>query len=160
VARNERYIPVPARQVFEVLSDARHYGYMIVGSKEIREADPRWPRKGAAFHHTLGYGPLNVRDSTEVVDVDAPRMLTLQARAGLLGAAKVTFELEGANGGTRVSMIEDPVVPTIVLPLTLPFHVLTRLRNRETLRRLDRLAQAAPAERERLAREEGSENEL
>ncbi|MDQ3588048.1 MAG: hypothetical protein M3433_07360 [Actinomycetota bacterium] len=35
-------------------------------------------------------------------------------------------------------------------------HLFTRLRNRETLRRLAEVAEASPAERERLAREEPS----
>ena len=156
MARNERYIPVAPKRVFEVLCDPRQYGYVVAGSKEIRDSDPRWPRKGAEFHHTVGYGPLTVKDKTEVVEVKSPRMLKLVARAMPLGKAEITFELDKSGEGTRVSMVEDPLVPTLVWPFTLPLHLLTRLRNQETLRRLARLAQASPRERERLARHEGS----
>lgn len=156
MARNERYIPVSPGSVFEVLADARQYGYVVAGSKEIRDSDPRWPRKGAKFHHTVGYGPLNVKDTTHVVDVDPPQMLRVIASAKPLGKAEVTFELEEENGGTRVTLVEDPVVPKVIYPLTPPVHVFTRLRNRETLRRLAEVAEASPAERERIARQEGS----
>lgn len=156
MARNDRYIPISRGSVFEVLADARQYGYVVAGSKEVRDTDPRWPRKGAKFHHTVGYGPLTVEDTTHVVEVDPPQMLRVIASAKLLGKAEVTFDLEAEDGGTRVTMVEDPVVPKVVWPLTLPVHVFTRLRNRDTLRRLAEVAEASPAQRERIARLEGS----
>lgn len=156
VARNERYIAVSPSSVFEVLADARQYGYVVAGSKEIRDSDPRWPRKGAEFHHTVGYGPLSVKDTTQVVEVDSPQMLRVIAGAKLLGKAEVTFELEEHDGGTRVTLVEDPLVPKVAYPLTPPVHLLTRLRNKETLRRLAEIAEASPLERERMARQEGS----
>ncbi|MDQ3587607.1 MAG: SRPBCC family protein [Actinomycetota bacterium] len=156
MARNERYLPVSPGSVFEVLADARQYGYVVAGSKEIRDSDPRWPRKGAKFQHTVGYGLLTVEDTTHVVGVDPPQMLRVVASAKLLGTAEVTFELEAEDGGTRVTMVEDPVVPKVFWPLTLPVHVFTRLRNRETLRRLAEVAEASPAQRGRIARREGS----
>jgi hypothetical protein len=156
MARNERYIPVSPRKIWEVLADPRQYGYVVVGSKHIRGWDDDWPVKGAKFHHTVGVGPLSVNDSTWVVECDPPRQLELIARALPLGKAKVTFQLEPSNGGTNVTIIEDPLVPKAVHMMMPPVHILTRVRNRETLRRLAEVAVQSPAERERIAVQEGA----
>jgi len=156
MARNQRYVPASPQRVFEVLADPRQYGYVVVGSKHIREWDQEWPAKGAEFHHTVGFGPLAVRDKTYVTESDPPRRLQLIARALPLGKAKVTFELEPSNGGTNVTIIEDPLVPKAVHMLMPPVHAFTLVRNRETLRRLAEVAVSSPAERERMAVEEGA----
>jgi len=156
MARNERYIPVPPQRVFEVLADPRQYGYVVVGSKDIRDWDRDWPAKGTEFHHSVGYGPVTVKDRTYVVQSEPPHKLELIARALPLGKAKVTFELTAADGGTRATIIEDPLVPKPVHLLMPPVHVLTRIRNRETLRRLSEVSVGSPAERERIAEKEGA----
>jgi uncharacterized protein YndB with AHSA1/START domain len=156
VARNERYIPVPPGTVFDVLADPRQYGYVVFGSKNIRQWDRTWPKERAEFHHTIGYGPVNVKDRTEVVAVDPPRRLELIARGRPLGKARVTFELKGAGGGTDVTMVEDPLIPKAVHMMLPAFHAFTRLRNRTTLRRLSELAGKAPAERERIGNKQAA----
>ncbi len=156
MARNERYIPVAPQTVFDVLADPRQYGYVVVGSKNIRDWQEGWPKEGSEFHHTVGYGPLNVKDRTEVVGVDAPRRLELIARGRPLGKARVTFELKGAGGGTQVTMVEDPLIPKAVHMMLPAFHAFTRLRNRETLRRLSELARKPPAERKRVGEKQAA----
>jgi uncharacterized protein YndB with AHSA1/START domain len=156
MARNERYIPLPPQSVFEVLADPRQYGYVVVGSKHIRHWDDRWPARGSEFHHSVGFGPLSVRDSTEVVRSDPPHRLELIARALPLGKARVTFDLTAENGGTRVTVVEDPLVPKPLHLRMAPVHALTLVRNRETLRRLEEVATKSPAERERTAVREGA----
>jgi uncharacterized protein YndB with AHSA1/START domain len=156
MARNERYIPAPPSKVWEVLADPRQYGYVVVGSKHIRDWDAGWPAKGSEFHHTVGYGPLATKDKTYVVNSETPHRLELIARALPLGKARITFDLRPADGGTRVTMIEDPLVPKPVHLLMPPVHILTRVRNRETLRRLSEVAVRSPAERERIAVKEGA----
>jgi uncharacterized protein YndB with AHSA1/START domain len=156
MARNERYIPTSPQSVFDVLADPRQFGYIVVGSKEIRDWDRTWPAQGAEFHHTVGYGPFNVKDRTYVAEADPPHRIELIARALPLGKAKVTFELTPVNGGTRVAVVEDPLVPKLLHLLMPPVHALTLVRNRETLRRLEKVATQSPAERERTAVREGS----
>ena len=156
MARNERYIPVAPRTVFDVLADPRQYGYVVVGSKNIRDWDERWPNEGAEFHHSVGYGPINVKDRTEVVGVDPPRRLELIARGRPLGKARVTFELKGAGGGTQVTMVEDPLIPKAVHMMLPGFHLFTRVRNRETLRRLAEVARKPPAERKRVGEKQAA----
>ena len=140
MARNEIHIPCPPERVFDVLSDPRAYGEWVVGSKRIRDIEGHWPEVGARFHHQVGWGPLRVRDHTEVLEVDRPRMLKLRAKARPLGTAEVTMLLAPETGGTRAVMIEDPgdrLSALIFNPLT---HLLVRGRNVESLQRLRSIA--------------------
>jgi uncharacterized protein YndB with AHSA1/START domain len=143
VARNERFIEAPPERVFAVLADASSYGEWVVGSKEIRDADGTFPARGSRFHHSIGFGPLVVRDHTEVLESDPPRRLRLEARARPLGSATVTLDLRPESSGTRVTLTEDPsgyTAPLRFFPLT---HLFVRLRNAESLRRLEALVHGA-----------------
>ena len=140
MARTERLIPASPERVFAVLADPESYGYWVVGSDTIRDADPGWPAPGSRFHHRVGWGPLKVSDDTEVVSVDAPNCLELQARARPLGTARILLRLERRGGGTLVTMIEDPGDPLTWLVFNPLTHLLVRYRNAESLRRLDELA--------------------
>ena len=43
VATNRRFMPVPPQAVWDALADPAGYGYWVVGSKEIRDAEPGFP---------------------------------------------------------------------------------------------------------------------
>lgn len=133
-------MPVPPVAVWEVLADPRGYGYWVVGSKVIRDADPAWPAPGARFHHTIGVGPLNVSDHTESLEAQPPRLLRMRTKGRPLGAARVTMQMTPKDGGTLVRMTEDPDGPTAILALNPLVHVLTKARNAESLMRLEELA--------------------
>jgi uncharacterized protein YndB with AHSA1/START domain len=144
VARNERLIAASPERIFAILSDPDSYGYWVVGSDTIRDADDGWPAVGTRFHHRVGLGPIKVNDHTEVLAADPPRRLQLKAKARPLGTALVTLTLERRGGGTLVTMVEDagdPLTKLVFNPLT---HLLVRARNAESLRRLERLAVRRP----------------
>ena len=141
MGKTERHIDAPPKTVFGVLSDPSSYGYWVVGSERIRDADPEWPAPGSRFHHTVGIGPFKVNDHTKSERMESPRLLELRAKARPLGTAKVRLELEREGAGTRVRMYEDAgdILTAIVFnPLT---HLLVRGRNEESLRRLAELAE-------------------
>jgi uncharacterized protein YndB with AHSA1/START domain len=140
MARAERLIPASPERVFAVLADPESYGYWVVGSDTIRDADDGWPAPGTRFHHRVGWGPLKVSDSTEVVSVDPPHCLELRARARPLGTAHVLLRLERRGGGTLVTMVEDPGDPLTWLVFNPLTHALVRRRNAASLRRLEELA--------------------
>lgn len=143
MARTEIFISAPPKRVFELLSDPSTYAEWVVGSREIHAADPQWPEPGTSFEHSVGRGPLVVHDRTSVTNLDSPVLLELQAGAGPLGSARVTFQLEPEGNGTRVTLTEDPssrLLSVLIGPLG---HGLLRLRNRETLRRLKQLGERA-----------------
>ncbi len=133
-------MPVPARAVWEALADPGGYGYWVVGSKAIGDADAGWPEPGTRFHHTIGVGPLRVADHTESLQAEPARLLRMRAKGRPLGTAQVTMELTPRDGGTLVRMTEDPDGLSALLALNPLVHLLTKMRNAESLMRLEELA--------------------
>jgi len=133
-------MPVPARAVWDALADPGGYGYWVVGSKAIRDADPGWPTVGTRFHHTIGVGPLRVADHTESLQAEPARLLRMRAKGRPLGTAQVTMELTPRDGGTLVRMTENPDGVSGLLALNPLVHLLTKARNAESLMRLEELA--------------------
>jgi uncharacterized protein YndB with AHSA1/START domain len=141
MARNEQHIAAPPTAVFDVLADPRSYAYWVLGSMEVRDSDQNWPEVGSRFHHTVGVGPLRVRDHTVVEELDSGRYLQLQAKTRPFASARVKLELAPQEGGTRVTMTEDPADASSAFVFQPLVHVLTRARNARSLRRLAELAE-------------------
>jgi hypothetical protein len=144
MAHNEIHVGARPDAVFDVLADPRSYARWVVGSKQIRAADPGWPAAGATFDHSVGVGPLALDDASTVRASDRPRRLELLVRARPFTQAVVTLQLRDDAGGTRVVMDEHPADRRSRLlsfnPVTEP---LIRLRNAESLRRLKALAEGS-----------------
>ena len=141
MATTTTHVAAPPERVFEVLSDPRSYEYWVVGSKDIRHWDPGFPAVGTSFHHTFLIGPLPIRDSTTVLEVDPPRRLLLRARARPTGIAHVALDLAPRDGGTAVSITEWPVEGLAARLHNRLQDKLIQVRNVESLRRLKRLAE-------------------
>jgi uncharacterized protein YndB with AHSA1/START domain len=141
MARNVAHFSVPPDRVFAVLSDPQAYAHWVVGSKEIRDADPGFPAPGTRLHHSVGFGPITLKDNTTVLESAPPHRLVLRAKARPLGTARVVMDIQPEGAGSRVTMIEDagdPLTRLVFNPLT---HLLVRGRNTESLRRLQDLAE-------------------
>jgi uncharacterized protein YndB with AHSA1/START domain len=137
-------MPVAPGAVWDALADPDTYGEWVVGSKRIRGADADWPAPGSRFHHTVGVGPLSVNDHTESLEADPPALLRMRAKARPFGTARVTFELTPSDGGTFVRMTENPDGLSTVLGLNPLVQLFTMVRNAESLKRLERIAQRRP----------------
>ena len=146
MARNQTFIDASPEEVFEVLADPDSYGEWVVGSKEIRDAEPEWPAQGSRFHHTVGLGPLTIRDHTSVEELERPRRLVLRAKTRPIGAARVELQLEPEGTGTRVTMLEDSEGGFAGGLLAPAMGLLARGRNVESLRRLKDLAESRAVE--------------
>ena len=133
-------MPASAAAIWAALADPDSYGFWVVGSKLIRDADPTWPAPGTKFHHTIGVGPFTVDDHTCSLQARAPRLLRLRAKGRPLGTARVTLELTPKDGGTLVRMTETPDGPAAVLSYNPLVHLFTKARNAESLMRLEELA--------------------
>jgi hypothetical protein len=147
MATSERYMPVEREAVWAVLARPGSYGYWVVGSKQIRDADPDWPAAGSKFHHTIGLGPFKVRDHTESIEARRPAELRLRAKGRPLGTAVVSLSLVPRGGGTVVRMTENPDGLTALLAFNPLVHLFTMGRNEESLMRLEELALLEAARR-------------
>jgi len=133
--------------VFGVIVDPTTYPEWLAGAQHIRKVDPNWPENGARFHHTVGVGPLRLRDHTAVVSSDPPSELILEAHLGPLGSALVRFRLregdESANS-TIVELEELPQRGVIAMAWVKPAQPLVRMalwgRNAISLVRLAEIA--------------------
>jgi uncharacterized protein YndB with AHSA1/START domain len=135
-------VSAPPEAVFTVLADGWSYASWVVGASYIRDADEDWPAKGTRIRHSIGPWPLVIKDATIVLAVDPPRLLVLEARMWPLGKAHVRFDLEGDEQMTTIKMTELAVKGPISLLPNAAQAKMFAPRNRETLRRLARLAEA------------------
>lgn len=140
-ARNRTFIPLPPERVFEVLSDPFTYQEWVVGTSKIRDADDNYPEVGSRLYHRIGFGPLAIRDHTEVLELEPARKLVLDAHLRPVGRARVRLTLEPHGEGTKVLMEEGPADRWSRITMGGPAaEPLLRLRNTEALSRLRRVA--------------------
>ncbi|HEX2849532.1 MAG TPA: SRPBCC family protein [Acidimicrobiales bacterium] len=143
-SENSTHVDAAPRQVFAVLLDAWSYADWVVGAKDIRDVDPHWPAPGSRFHHTVGVGPVSTDDCTEIEHVDAPRRLVLKASARPFGVARIVFDVMAEEGGSRVTIEEEPVEGPATGAGAAADAALS-LRNTESLRRLRDLVEERAA---------------
>ena len=144
MAENEIRVERTPEQVFEVLADPFSYEDWVVGASDIRDVEGVWPQEGATFHHTQFVPKVGLKDTTTVLDCEPPSRILLCVRARPVVVGEVEFTLQAKEGGTHVTMRENPV-GGVMGPIHNPlFDVGLRLRNAETLRRLKRLAESRP----------------
>jgi hypothetical protein len=138
MAQNRRVIrDATARDVFDALRDGRSYGHWVVGTRTIRAVDDGWPAAGTRLHYTAGYWPLRKDDVTRSLGYQPDRRLELEAQAWPAGSVRIVIEVEPVPGGVSVLLDEVPargVLKTLHNPA---FDAAIRLRNVETLRRLE-----------------------
>lgn len=141
MSTTRRHVKAPPEKVWAVLADPDNYAHWVVGSRDIRDADPDFPAKGTSFHHTLAFGPLDLKDESSVVESDEPRRLVLHVRARPFGRGAVAMELDPADGGTQVTMHEGPASHVARLLYNPLMDLALHGRNVEALRRLAELAE-------------------
>jgi NAD(P)-dependent dehydrogenase (short-subunit alcohol dehydrogenase family)/uncharacterized protein YndB with AHSA1/START domain len=145
MARNRVHIHATPEEVFAVLADPERYPEWVVGADTIRDYDEEFPAVGSRFQHKVGPGPVNIRDYSEVLEVDAPHRLVLKAKARPLGTATIELDLRESAGGTEVRMEETPGDRLTSLFVANPVaDTALRVRNAEALSRLKRLVEGTP----------------
>jgi uncharacterized protein YndB with AHSA1/START domain len=145
VSENSRVVAATPDQVWRILADGWLYPLWVVGATRMREVDDHWPAVGSRLHHSVGVWPAVLDDTTEVLESHAPALLRLRARAWPTGEAEVVLRVEPADGGTRITIVEDAVKgPARLIPGPLR-HTQLAWRNAETLRRLAYLVERREA---------------
>ena len=147
MATTTRNLSCTPEAVFDVLADGWLYPSWVVGASRIRDVDAAWPAVGAKIHHSFGVWPALIDDSTSVLEWDPPRRAVLKARGWPAGSAEVVLEVEPLPTGCTVRIAEDAVEGPGTLVPKPARDVLIGIRNVETLRRLQYLAEgrAQPA---------------
>jgi uncharacterized protein YndB with AHSA1/START domain len=132
-------------EIFAVLADGYAYADWVVGAKKIRAVDADWPTRGSQFHHEIGAGPIDIKDSSKVLEVDPPNRLVLSVRFRPAGTATVELTMEPTDDGkTRVVMKETPKSGA-ARALALATSMMLLVRNNLSLLRLRRLVSARRA---------------
>ncbi|MFN8050152.1 MAG: SRPBCC domain-containing protein [Acidimicrobiales bacterium] len=140
---NSVVVPLPPADTYALVSDPSTYPSWLVGAKEIRHVDRRWPEVGTTFKHRIGLGPLRVPGTTTVRVAEPPSRLVLGAGMGPMGEARVEFVLREADGGTEVTVHELPRRGLVRLGWLAGRHLVTALlwgRNEISLHDLAQLA--------------------
>jgi hypothetical protein len=122
--------------VWAVLQDGHTYADWVVGTREIHEVDEDWPAVGACIHYSVGIGPITFDDVTTVRRVVPHCELELEARAGWLGSARVSFGVRPWGKNTLVIIDEHPLSGPGARWHNTLVEVLLRFRNRRMLRKL------------------------
>jgi uncharacterized protein YndB with AHSA1/START domain len=139
MAITERTMDATPQQVFDVLLDARCYPDWVVGAKAFRDVDDAWPAVGSAFYHRVGTEVADLKDKTVVLELDDLHRIALRTFARPLGIARVVITAKAAEGGTVVSLFEEPEIGTKARAISVLLDPLLHLRNIESLRRMERV---------------------
>ena len=149
MSRNRIELPAPPEKVFEVLIDPYSFPKWVVGAKRIRAVDPDWPRPGSAFHHASGAGgEVTVKDKTELVTMNPPMSLVLQAYLRPLGIVRIRITLErGSSEGTTLMTIREAPAPgTKLTKIKKLLDPALAARNFKSLRCLEKLIRESAGE--------------
>jgi len=142
---NVRRMACTPEQVFSVLADPWVYPTWVVGASRLRAADSRYPTPGSRLHHSIGVWPLVLNDETRVDEWDPPRRMVLEAKTRPFGSERVILDVKPRGGGCVVRMEEFPMSgPVALIPAPIADAIL-RVRNHESLRRLEWVARGRAA---------------
>jgi uncharacterized protein YndB with AHSA1/START domain len=151
MSRNRIELPAGREKVFEILIDPHAFPKWVVGAKRIRGVDPDWPRPGSAFHHASGAGgEVTVKDKTELVTMNPPLSLVLQAYLRPLGIVRIRIELDPGPSGntTRMTIREAPAPGTRLTKVKKLLDPMLYLRNRKSLKCLEKLVRETATDAE------------
>lgn len=121
--------------VFDHLLDPWRYPEWLLGASTMRDVDASWPEPGSAFHHVVGFGPLQVPDRSKVLEIERPHRLVLHVRVTPIVQGIVTFTVDRIEGGSLLFLQEEPAksIGGLFRPVLDPA---THLRNHRSLQRL------------------------
>ena len=133
MAQNEIHVTATPEEVWDVLCDPYAYPRWVVGTDRTLEADEDWPIPESKFKVHIA-GPYS--DYTHSREIEPHRRILLHAAGGPFGAAQIEITLRPEGLGTHVTIVENPMGALNPLHYFPPVHLLIKLRNVESLRRL------------------------
>lgn len=141
MAKNVRNLHCRPEDVFDVLADGWLFTTWVVGASRMRGQDVDFPAVGTQLHHSFGTWPFVIDDVTTVLEWDPPRRMVIQPKGWPIGEARVELVVEEHRRGCRVTIIEEAVAGPGALVPDFVMQPAIWIRNRETLRRLQWVAE-------------------
>ncbi|MFJ1967711.1 SRPBCC family protein [Streptomyces sp. NPDC087903] len=142
MAIRHRLIKVSPRTVWTVLADGSRYAEWVVGTSASKPVRGQWPQTDAAIAYEIRLGPLSLTNETVVRRCDEGTALELEARAGVLGTARIALELRPWGSDCLVIVDEHPLQGAGGLLHNAGVEALIQVRHRAMLSRLDKVCQA------------------
>ena len=109
--------------------------------------EPGWPEAGSCIHWAAGRGPLRKDDVTTSLSFVPGRELRLEAHAWPAGTAGIRLAVRSVPQGVVVSIDEAPARGLLRRVHNPVLDLLVKLRNVETLRRLENQVRRRQQER-------------
>ncbi|MFH9613015.1 SRPBCC family protein [Streptomyces pratensis] len=109
MAIRHQLIHHPPSALWAVLEQPDEYGKWVVGTQESHPLKGRWPDVGSSIGYTLRLGPKEYQGHTVVRRLERPRVLELEAYSGLLGTARIAFDIRPWGDETLVLLSEHPL---------------------------------------------------
>lgn len=141
MAVRHRLIRVSPSAVWDVLADGHRYGEWVVGTSESHPVRGQWPRMDAAIQYQIRIGPLQLDNETVVRHCEEGTRLELEAKAGVLGSARIAIELRPWGEHCLVIVDEHPLRGAGGRLHNAGFEALIQLRHRAMLARLAALCE-------------------
>lgn len=141
MAKNVRNLHCRPEDVFDVLADGWLFTTWVVGASRMRGQDAGFPAVGTQLHHSFGTWPFVIDDVTTVLEWDPPRRMVIQPKGWPIGEARVELVVEEHRRGCRVTIVEHAVAGPGAWVPDLFMQPAIWIRNHETLRRLQWVAE-------------------
>ncbi|MFD6276984.1 SRPBCC family protein [Streptomyces sp. NPDC060209] len=109
MAIRHQLIHHPPSALWSVLEQPDQYGKWVVGTHDSRPLKGRWPEVGSSIEYTLRLGPKEFQGHTSVRRLERPQVLELEAYSGLLGTARIAFDIRPWGDETLVLLDEHPL---------------------------------------------------
>lgn len=140
MAINRIRVAASPAAVFDLLDDPFSYADWVVGTGQVTEADPDWPRVGSSFSYRVGVPPAAWRGSSEVVAYEQNHLVSLRTLLPI-GPVSIDIEVEATDAGSYITLTEVPALRLMQQALDAGFHV----RNAQTLANLKALVEGRTA---------------
>ncbi|MFI1921310.1 MULTISPECIES: SRPBCC family protein [unclassified Streptomyces] len=142
MAVRHRLVKASPQTVWGVLADGDRYAEWVVGTSSTHEMTGAWPRVDAKIAYEIRVGPVTLSNETIVRRCREPDVLELEARAGVLGTARIAFELRPWGRHCLVVLDEHPLQGVGGLLHNAGVEVVTQIRHRALLGRLAKVCEA------------------
>ncbi|MEU1535078.1 SRPBCC family protein [Streptomyces fagopyri] len=136
MAVRHRVIKKRPKDVWAVLADGSRYAEWVVGTCASSPARGEWPSVHAAIEYQVAFGPFNLKNETVVRACVEGRALELEAKAGVLGTARIAIEVRPWGEYSLVVIDEHPLQGAGGLLHNMGVEALIQVRHRAMLARL------------------------